>query len=67
MSVAGIVIMLLSGYFIMAILLAMFMIRSGGETGSPLDDISPLSPSRKLLSFAYLGMILLTLVVLYPF
>lgn len=67
MSVAGIVIMLLSGYFIMAILLAMFMIRSGGEAGSPLDDISPLSPSMKLLSFAYLGMILLTLVVLYPF
>jgi len=67
MSVAGIVLMLLSGYFIMAIMLAFFMMRTGGETGAPLDDISPLSPSRKLLVLVYLAMIVLTLVALFPF
>jgi len=67
MSVAGIVLMLLSGYFIMAIMLAFFMMRTGGETGAPLDDISTLSPSRKLLVLVYLAMIVLTLVALFPF
>jgi len=67
MSVAGIVLMLLSGYFIMAIMLAFFMMRSGGESNGPLDDISPLSLSRKLLSLVYLAMIVLTLVALFPF
>jgi len=67
MSVAGIVLMLLSGYFIMAVMLAFFMMRSGGGSAGPLDDISPLSLSRKLLSLVYLAMIVLTLVALFPF
>jgi len=66
-SVAGIVLMLVSGYFIMAVMLAFFMMRTGGESGAPLDDISSLSLSRKLLSLVYLAMIILTLVALYPF
>ena len=67
MSVAGILLLLISGYFVMAIMIAFFMMRSGGDSGSPLDDVSPLSLSRKLLSFLYLAMILLTLVALFPF
>lgn len=67
MSVAGIALMLLSGYFIMAFMIAFFMMRSGGESGGPLDDVSPLSISRKLLFFVYLAMIVLTLVALFPF
>lgn len=66
-SVAGIVLMLVSGYFIMAVMLAFFMMRTGGESGAPLDDISSLSLSRKLLSLVYLAMIILTLVALFPF
>jgi hypothetical protein len=38
--------MVLSGFVFMAILLAFFMMRSKGESGGPLDDISPLSRSR---------------------
>lgn len=67
MSVVGIVLLLLSGYYIMAIMIALFMMRSGGESNGPLDDISPLSLSRKLLTLVYLAMIILTLVALYPF
>jgi len=59
--------LLLSGYYIMAIMIALFMMRSGGESNGPLDDISPLSLSRKLLTLVYLAMIILTLVALYPF
>ena len=66
-SVAGILLLLISGYFVMAIMIAFFMIRSGGDTGGPLDDVSPLSLSRKLLSLFYLAMIFLTLVALFPF
>jgi len=66
MSVAGIVLMLVSGYFIMAIMIALLMMRTGGESNGPLDDISPLSLSRKLLTLVYLAMIILTLVTLYP-
>lgn len=67
MSVAGIVLMLISGYFVMAIMIALLMMRTGGESNGPLDDISPLSLSRKLLTLVYLAMIILTLVTLYPF
>lgn len=67
LSVVGILLMLLSGYFIMAVMLAFFMMRSGGRSASLLDDVSPLSLSRKLLALVYLGMIVLTLVALYPF
>jgi len=65
-SVAGIILMLLSGYFIMAILIAFFMIQ-GGDTGGPLDDVSPLSASRKLLTLVYIAMVALTLVAIFPF
>lgn len=67
MSVAGIAILMLSGYFIMAVMIAFFMMRTGQGDDGPLDDVSPLSLSRKLLTLVYLAMGALTLVALFPF
>lgn len=67
MSIVGVVMLLVSGYYIMAVMIAFFMMRSGGDDGGPMDDISPLSPSRKLMAIAYLAMMALTLVALFPF
>ena len=67
MSIVGVVMLLVSGYYIMAVMIAFFMMRSGGDDGGPLDDISPLSHSRKLMVIAYLAMMALTLVALFPF
>ncbi|UCH57216.1 MAG: site-2 protease family protein [Candidatus Bathyarchaeota archaeon] len=64
-SVAGILLMVLSGFYIMAIMVALFMMRTSKEADGPLDDVSPLSLSRKLLVLVYLGMIALTLVPLF--
>ena len=66
MSVVGVVMMLISGYFIMAIVIAFFMMRPEGETEGPLDDVSPLSLSRKLMTLVYLAMMALTMVALFP-
>ncbi len=66
MSVVGVVMMLISGYFIMAIVIAFFMMRPEGEMEGPLDDVSPLSLSRKLMTLVYLAMMVLTLVALFP-
>jgi membrane-associated protease RseP (regulator of RpoE activity) len=67
MSRAGILILFLSGYYIMALMVAFFMMRTDDRGDSPLDDISPLSSSRKLLVLIYLGMMVLTIVSLSPF
>jgi membrane-associated protease RseP (regulator of RpoE activity) len=67
MSIAGIFILLLSGYVIMAVMVAFFMMRTTEGEDSPLDDVSPLSTSRKLLVLVYLGMMVLTIVSLFPF
>ena len=66
-SMAGIFILLVSGYFIMAIMVAFFMMRTEDRGDSILDNVSPLSKSRKLLVLVYLGMMILTLVSLSPF
>ena len=65
-SIIGVVILVLTGYVIMAIMVAFFMMRTGQEGDSPLDDISPLSTSRKLLVLVYISMIILTIVSLVP-
>ncbi len=67
MSIAGVFILLLSGYFVMAVMVAFFMMRTGDRGDSPLDDISPLSTSRKLMVLVYLGMMVATIVTLVPF
>ena len=66
-SIAGVFILLISGYFIMAIMVAFFMMRTDDREDSLLDDVSPLSTSRKLGVLVYLGMMILTLVSLSPF
>jgi membrane-associated protease RseP (regulator of RpoE activity) len=65
-SMLGILLMFLSGYFIMAVMVAFFMMRTDDRADGPLDDISPLSTSRKLLMLVYIGMVALTLVNLFP-
>ena len=58
--------MLFSGYFMMAVMVAFFMMRTNDKADGPLDDISPLSTSRKLLVLVYVAMVILTLVNLFP-
>jgi Zn-dependent protease len=65
-SIVGILLMLLSGYFMMAVMVAFFMMRTDDRTDGLLDDISPLSTSRKLMVLVYVGMVILTLVNLFP-
>lgn len=65
-SAAGIVLLLISGYFLMAVVIAFFMMRADVGASEPLDDVSPLSLSRKLLILVYLAVMALTLVALFP-
>ena len=64
-SIAGIVLLVISGYFIMAMMIGYFMMRTPQNAfEGPLDDISPLSTSRKMLVLVYFAMLALTLVYL---
>jgi len=65
LSVIGLAVMFLLGYYTMAILLALLMFRTRAET-TLLDDVSPLSLGRKIMSMLYVAMIGLTLVILNP-
>lgn len=65
LSIFGLIVMLLSGYYMMAIIISILMFSSRGDVG-PLDDISPLSSGRKILSLVYIAIIALTFVVLNP-
>ena len=66
MSIVGVLLLFLSGYVVMAIMVAFFMIRTADRGDSLLDDVSPLSTSRKLGVLVYLGMMVLTIVSLFP-
>jgi membrane-associated protease RseP (regulator of RpoE activity) len=66
-SIVGILIMIFLGYIVMALMVGFFMMRTESEAGGPLDDISPLSFSRKLLTLGYIGMLVLTAVMVSPF
>lgn len=66
-SIAGILLLIVSGYFVMGVVVAFFMMRPGTESMTPLDDLSPLSLSRKLGMLIYLLIGLLSLVALLPF
>jgi Zn-dependent protease len=66
-SAGGIIMLIVSGYFIMAVMVAFFMMRGGGEGMEPLDDVSPVSASRKLAMVGYLALMGVTLIVLTPF
>jgi membrane-associated protease RseP (regulator of RpoE activity) len=65
-SVAGVFLLILSGYVVMGVVVAFFMMRQGIESIEPLDDLSPLSTSRKLGLILYVVVMLLSLVVLFP-
>jgi Zn-dependent protease len=64
-SVAGIILLIFSGYVVMGVIVAFFMMREGSESIEPLDDLSSLSLSRKLGMFVYLAIMLLSLVSLF--
>lgn len=66
-SVAGVILLVVSGYMIMGVVVAFFLMREGAESMEPLDDLSPLSTSRRLGFLLYLLIIALTLVALIPF
>ena len=66
-SVAGVLLLVISGYMIMGVVVAFFLMREGAESIEPLDDLSPLSMSRKLGVLLYLTIMALTLVALLPF
>ena len=64
-SVAGVLLLIVSGYVVMGVVVAFFMMRPGTESIEPLDDLSPLSLSRKLGMFLYVSVMLLSLVTLF--
>jgi len=61
-SVVGLLLLFVSGYWTFGILILAFMFfsRRGFAGVEPLDDISPVSNSRKLLYFLALVMLVLT-------
>lgn len=65
-SAAGVILLVVSGYMFMGLVVAFFMMKSGTESIEPLDDISPISPSRRLGLILYVFVMLLSLVALLP-
>jgi membrane-associated protease RseP (regulator of RpoE activity) len=65
-SAAGVLLLVISGYVIMGVVVAFFLMRPGVESIEPLDDLSPLSTSRKFGLLLYVAIMLLSLVVLFP-
>jgi len=65
-SAAGVILLVILGYFMMGVVVAFFLMREGSESSEPLDDVSPLSLSRKLGFLLYLAIVALTLVALIP-
>ena len=66
-SIAGIFILVISGYFVMGLMVAFFMMKPGNESMTPLDDLSPLSLRRKIGMVLYLLLIGFCLIALLPF
>jgi len=60
LSIAGVVVLFILGYWMMALILLLFMM-IGGKPVEPLDNVSPLSTSRKLLIIVYLIILILCL------
>ena len=66
-SVAGVLLLIISGYVIMGVVVAFSLMREGADSMEPLDDLSPLSASRKIGLLLYMALMALTLVALLPF
>jgi len=60
LSMAGVAVLFILGYWMMALILLFFMMM-GGKPVEPLDNISPLSTSRKLVMIVYLIILVLCL------
>jgi membrane-associated protease RseP (regulator of RpoE activity) len=65
-SVAGILLLIISGFVVMGVVVAFYMMQPGVESIEPLDDLSPLSSSRKVGLLAYFAVMVFTMVVLFP-
>ncbi len=63
-SITGVFLLMISGYVIMAVIIAFFMMREGTESLAPLDDISPTSLTRKIGLIGYVVLMGLSLIVL---
>jgi hypothetical protein len=61
-SWAGVVVALALRYWLMAALIAVFLLTSRGYHPGPLDDVSPLSRSRLVVGFVLLGIFILSVV-----
>ena len=66
MSIVGVAVLFLTGYIVMAIITFFLMMRTHGDAEAPLDDVSPLSLSRKAMVIVYLAIMVSTLVTLFP-
>ena len=66
-SVAGVLLLIISGYVIMGVVVAFSLMREGADSMEPLDDLSPLSASRKIGLLLYMALMAITLVALLPF
>jgi membrane-associated protease RseP (regulator of RpoE activity) len=65
LSFIGLGVMVLTGFYMMALMLAIFMFRSR-EDVPLLDDVSPLSSGRKIFSLVYFAILGLTFIVFLP-
>ena len=63
-SITGVFLLMISGYVIMAVIIAFFLMREGTESMAPLDDVSPTSFTRKLGLVGYAVLMALSLIVL---
>jgi len=63
-SITGVFLLMISGYVIMAVIIAFFLMREGTESMSPLDDVSPTALKTKLGLIGYAMIMGLSLIVL---
>jgi Zn-dependent protease len=63
-SITGVFLLMISGYVIMAVIIAFFLMREGTESMAPLDDVSPTSLRTKLGLVGYIVLMGLSLIVL---
>ncbi len=67
LSIAFLAFLFVTGMFLMAIILLLLGALGGFEHAGPLDDVSPLSTSRKLLFVFALVMLGLCAIITFPF
>ncbi len=63
-SIAGIFLLLISGYVIMGVFVAFFLMREGTESMAPMDDVSPTSLTTKLGLLGYFALMGASMIVL---